>query len=219
MLLPANLDRFVAETAPAHDDIQERMATHAADGGFPIIGQVAGSYLWSLARTTNAESVFEFGSGFGYSASWFLKGMSASGTIVLTEIDADELELAKTYLSEAGTADNAVFEHGDAMEIIEKYDGPFDVVLIDHGKTAYADAFRRVIDKVRPGGVVVADNIMDGPVWYEDLLPYLETDDGDPGDDASAGILAYLRAVMSHPDCHSMVLPIGNGLAVTTKLE
>jgi len=56
------------------------------------------------------------------------------------------------------------------METIERYDGPFDVVLIDHLKGRYADAYRAVLPKVRTGGVIVADNITRGPIDFGDLV-------------------------------------------------
>lgn len=218
MLLPTSLDRFVAETAPSHDPIQAEMAEVADESGFPIIGRVAGAFLYTVASARSAEAVFEFGSGFGYSATWFLKGMAPRGEIVLTETDADEAAMAEDFLSRAGEAERATVEQGDAMAIIDRYDGPFDAVLIDHDKPAYAAAFEEVIDKVATGGVVIADNMLDGPVWYEDLLPYVVDDASEPAGDYATGLLRYLRTARGHPACHTLVLPIGNGLAVTTKV-
>jgi caffeoyl-CoA O-methyltransferase len=60
----------------------------------------------------------------------------------------DEIEPAREFLGRAGLADRAAFEHGDAMEIVDRYDGLFDVVLIDHQKSRYADAFHSVRDRL-----------------------------------------------------------------------
>jgi len=117
----------------------------------------------SVARATDARRVFEFGSGFGYSAYWFLRGMPDGGEIVLTEFDADEIEMAEEFFGEAGVADRAHFEHGGVMDAVTRYDGPFDVVLIDHQRGMHPEAFEAVRGKFPTGGVV-ADNVMQTPV-------------------------------------------------------
>lgn len=213
------LDDFLRATAPAPEPVQREMADRADDEGFPIIGPVVGGVLYQLALLADAAHVFEFGSGFGYSASWFARALPDDGRIVLTEEDEDELAAARDYLDAAGYADRARFEHGDAMATIERYDGPFDVVLIDHAKEAYADAFHAVRPKVSPGGVVVADNaISAGPMDTEGLLRAVVA--GESGDDLegmAAGVHRYLEAVRDDGAFVTAVLPIGSGIAVSVR--
>lgn len=217
MYVSDEVRRFLRATGPTHENIQEEMATYADERGFPIIGPEAGGVLQFLASVTDASRVFEFGSGFGYSAYWFLRVMPNDGEIVLTEVDADDLAMAEEFLDRAGLADRAIFEHGDAMEIVERYDDPFDVVLIDHRKERYAAAFDAVRDQIPPGAVVVADNIMRGPVRFEELLPYFETGEDLPADERARGIAEYVETVRAAEDFQTLVLPIGNGLALTTR--
>lgn len=218
MVLSAEVSRFVRAAGPEHTEVQARMAAFAREHDFPNIGPESGAVLRLLARLTDAETVFEFGSGFGYSASWFLRG--GADRVVLTEFDADELEQGRAFLAEAGLADRCVFEEGDAMETVDRYDGPFDAVLVDHQKERYADAFRAVADAVAPGGVVAADNVMRGPIDFDALLASLEGDADaiDPADADSAGIAAYLDAVRAHDAFETALLPVGSGLAVSTKV-
>jgi caffeoyl-CoA O-methyltransferase len=215
MYLSEDAARFVRATGPDHDEIQAEMAAYADEHGFPIIGPDAGGVLQFLASVTGARRVFEFGSGFGYSASWFLRGMPADGEVVLTEVDADELAMAEEYLGRAGVADRAVFEEGDAFDAVERHDGPFDLILIDHQKTRYAAAFETIQDELAEGGVVVADNMMRGAVRFEDLLPYVEDGDGVPADANTRGVVEYLDAVRGSA-FRTTLLPIGKGLALTT---
>jgi caffeoyl-CoA O-methyltransferase len=77
MYLSEQADRYVRATGPTHDDLQREMAAHADAHGFPIIGPDAGGVLQTLARLRGADRVFEFGSGFGYSAYWFLQGVDS----------------------------------------------------------------------------------------------------------------------------------------------
>ncbi|QLG27181.1 O-methyltransferase [Halorarum halophilum] len=219
MVLSDDVTRFVRATGPEHTDVQERMDEFASEHHFPNIGPDAGAVLCMVARMTDAEAVFEFGSGFGYSASWFLRG--GADRVVLTEFDADELERGEEFLSEAGLADRCSFEHCDAMDAIDRYDGPFDAVLIDHEKERYADAFEAVAPKLAEGGVVIADNVMYGPIDFDAVLAHLEGEDGaiDADDEESRGIAEYLDTVCNADGFETVVLPVGSGLAVTTKVD
>lgn len=213
-------ERFLAAAAPDHTAIQAEMASLADDWGFPIIGPEAGSVLRLLARLTDADRVFEFGSGFGYSATWFLRGGAES--VICTEFDEDEARRGIEFVESGGYADRVTFEIGDAMDVIGDYTGPFDVVLIDHQKHRYADAYRRVLPKVRPGGVIVADNITKGPIDVEDLRAHFE--DGavlpDPEvDRETRGIGEYVGTVRTDDAVETAILPVGSGIAVSTKLH
>ena len=212
--------RFLTATAPDHTPVQAEMAELADEWGFPIIGPDAGAVLRLLARLTDAERVFEFGSGFGYSATWFLRG--GADSVVCTEFDAEEAERGREFAASHGYGDAVTFEVGDAMETIERYDGPFDVVLIDHQKARYLDAYRAVRPKIRTGGVVVADNITRGPADFERLVD--DATEGEPLPDADEdaetyGIGRYLDTTQKDDAVETAVLPVGSGIAVSTLVE
>lgn len=213
--MPDAIGEFLRSTGPAPTPIQEEMADHADREGFPIVGPTVGGFLAVLAAAVGAETVFEFGSGFGYSASWFLRGMPDDGTIVLTEHDQDELELARSFFDREGTADRVVFEQGDAVEIVIRYEGPFDLVLIDHEKSRYVAGFEAVRDRLAPGGVVIADNMMHGPFEFESIAEGLAG--GPVQDDRVRGVVDYLDHVRSAPEFMTSVVPIGSGIAVTAR--
>ncbi|MFC6724666.1 O-methyltransferase [Halobium palmae] len=211
--------RYLRGVGPDHDEIQAEMADYADENGFPIVGPEAGGVLQLLARLTDAESAFEFGSGYGYSAYWFLRGMDG-GRVVLTEFDEAELDMAREFFDRAGFASRATFEHGDAVSIVDDHEGPFDLVLVDHQKERYAEAFERVRDKVAPGGVVVADNVMRGPIDFEALVAYVDGDDAalDGHDEKTRGIADYLDAVRAADGFETVALPVGEGIAVSTRV-
>ena len=219
-ILSDSADRFLAATAPEHTPTQAEMAALADDWGFPTIGPEAGAVLRLLARLTDAERVFEFGSGFGYSATWFLRG--GADAVICTEFDEEEAKRGVQFAADGGYADRVTFEVGDAMETIERYDGPFDVVLIDHQKGRYAEAYRTVLPKVRTGGVIVADNVTRGPIDFDDLVAHFE--DGAPlpdpeVDGKTRGIGEYVGTVRSDDAVETAILPVGSGIAVSTKVQ
>jgi predicted O-methyltransferase YrrM len=215
-VLSPEMLRFVRATTPDPDDTLAEMHEHAEESGFPHVGPEVGATLRLLARLADAERVFEFGSGFGYSAYWFAGALPADGEVVLTEVDADELAMAEEYLAAGGFADRAQFELGDAMETIERYNGPFDAVLIDHQKHRYRDAFEAVREKVPPGGVIVADNaVTAGPIDTEQLLAHFEGRETGELNESTAGIADYLDAVRADETFETVVLPLGEGIAVS----
>jgi predicted O-methyltransferase YrrM len=220
-----HLGRLLRAVAPAHDETQAAMVDHTMAEGFPTVGPESGGVLRLLARLVDARDVFEFGSGFGYSASWFARGMTG-GQVVLTEYDEGELDLAREFLEGAYDVEFA-FEPGDAMAAVERYDGPFDVVLLDHEGARYPPALARIRAKLRPGGVVVADNVATGPVDAETLVVMLDTEE-DPlvsrdepwdVDTTTEGIASYLDLVRNDPGFETVLLPVGKGLAVSVRVE
>ena len=211
----ARLANALTET----DEIVDEMDAKADAEGFPTVGPEVGGWLRLLARLVDAERVFEFGSGFGYSAYWFAPALPADGELVLTEVDADELEEAREYLERGGYADRCRFELGDALETIERYDGPFDVVLVDNEKDRYPEAFAAVREKVAPGGVVVADNaITAGPLDFDGILAGVEGREYEM-DDATAGVAELLVTMRDDPAFETALLPLGEGVAVGYRTE
>ncbi|MFB6118398.1 O-methyltransferase [Halosegnis sp.] len=207
------LARALTET----DAIIEEMDARTAASGFPTVGPAVGGWLRLLARGVDARRGFEFGSGFGYSAYWLADAFPPDGELVLTEVDADELADAREYLRRGGYADRCRFEHGDALETVEQYDGPFDVVLIDNEKERYPEAFAAVREKVAPGGVVLVDNaVTAGTLDFEAILAHVEGA-GDAADAASRGVAELLVTLREAPAFETALLPLGEGVAVARR--
>ena len=216
--LPAVTEQFARTLAPDPDGIIEEMDARADREGFPTVGPAVGAWLRLLARLTDARRVFEFGSGFGYSAYWMAPAIPEDGDLVLTEIDADELDSARAYFRRGGYADRATFEHGDAIDIVDGYDGPFDVVLVDNEKERYVEAFEAVRETVPVGGVVAADNAVEaGPLDFAAIRALLAGEDVE-ANAASHGIAAYLERVRDDPDFETGLLALGEGVAVSVRV-
>ncbi|WP_433632256.1 O-methyltransferase [Halomicrococcus sp. NG-SE-24] len=212
-ILPESTRRFTRAAIAEPDDVLREMEERGEE--FPTVGREVGQFLRLLARMVDARRVFEFGSGFGYSAYWFAGALPEDGQVVLTEHDPDELDEAREYLDRGGFADRAAFEEGDALDTVQGYDGPFDVVLIDHQKRRYPEALAAVRGKVAPGGVVVADNAMvSGAQDFDGILDALEGDAPDL-DEESRGIAEYLTTVRDDPEFETSVVPLGEGIAVS----
>jgi predicted O-methyltransferase YrrM len=221
--LPDVTERFARTVGIEGDEIVTEMDARAERTGFPTVGPAVGGWLRLLARAVDAERAFEFGSGFGYSAYWLAPAIPSDGQLVLTEIEENRLDRAREYFRRGGYDDRAVFEHGDAVEVVADYDGPFDVVLIDNEKRRYPEAFEAIRETVAVGGVVCADNAMTSEnVDFETLVAMLGGDatvdelseDVHPN---TRGVAEYLRRVGADDAFETTLLPLGEGLAVSVR--
>ena len=102
-LVSTAVGMLLDRAAPEIDDVLAEMEAYAAESGFPTVGPDVGAFLRFCAQTAGASSVFEFGSGFGYSAYWVASALPADGHVVLTEYGPDLLDAARGYLARAAT--------------------------------------------------------------------------------------------------------------------
>ncbi len=199
---------LVAGAFPPVDETLSEMESVAGGRDFPIVGRLAGRFLFQQALLLGARSVFEMGSGFGYSAYWFAKAVGGSGRVICTDKSAENASLARRFMEKAGFGERVLFQTGDAVDILEGTDGMFDIVFNDIDKESYPEAFAVSRGKVRKGGLFIADNAFwDGTA----ALP-----DGSPG---SKGMIEFNRAVMSDPDFLTVQIPIRDGISVSLKLR
>lgn len=194
-------------SGPPHP-VEAEMRRFAEErGGFPLVGPLVGGLLRQLALLVSARRVFEVGSGFGYSALWFARGMDASGTVVLTDFDRENLERAHAFLGKAGLLDRCRFEPpGDALEALARVEPGLDIVFLDLEKKDYPRALALALPKLRRGGLLVADNVLWGGA--------VARGETDP---ATEGLREFVRAITGSEALVTTVLPLRDGVSVTLK--
>jgi predicted O-methyltransferase YrrM len=183
------------------------MEKRASERRFPIVGPAVGRLLAQLVRLIKARRVFEFGSGFGYSAYWFAKGMDGSGQVVFTDNDPENGRRALEYFRRAGMEASLQIETGDALEIIDRQPGLFDVVFIDCDKERYPEAFAKSLPRLRPGGLLIADNVF----WGGSVLR-------PSGEPSVLGIQKFNHLTTTTPGLLTSILPLRDGVSVSLKL-
>lgn len=158
----------------------------------PETGRLAASLL----RAAGARRVVEVGTSGGYSTLWLAWGMAAHGGRVVTcEVDPQKVAAARANLVEAGVADRVTIAAGDARALLRDLAGPWDAAFVDAEKSDYVTYFDLLWPKLRPGGLLLADNVVSHP---EELS-------------------AYLERVRSHPEALTSTVGVGKGLEVTVK--
>ena len=136
------------------------MESLAQKNNFPIVGRLVGVFLETMAKMINAQRVFEFGSGYGYSAYWFAKVVGSTGQVICSEADFLNKEKAERYLGAANLWERIDFRVGMAQEIFTRTDGLFDICYNDADKGDYPEIWLMAKDRIRPGGLYVADNVL-----------------------------------------------------------
>lgn len=125
---------------------------------FPIIGPEKGKILVDVIRKTKPKRILEIGTLIGYSTITMAKDLESDAEIITIEIDEDEAELAKENIRKAEVKPSVRVLVGDALDIIPKLDGIFDMVFIDAEKSEYLDYLRSIEGNLHKGSVIVADN-------------------------------------------------------------
>jgi predicted O-methyltransferase YrrM len=142
------------------------------------VGSVEGRMLRLLTETANAKSVVEIGTSTGYSGLWFCLALQSTGGKLTTfEIDGARAEMARMHFRKAGVEHLATVVEGDAHQSIARLTEPIDVVFLDADKEGYIDYLTKLMPLVRPGGLILADNVEDAPEYMSAISnnPELET--------------------------------------------
>lgn len=204
-LVQPDIDRYLSRWAESKDPVVVEMERLAAERGFPIVGPQVGRLLLTLARSIDAKRVLELGSGFGYSAWWFATAVGPEGRVILTEESQHNADLARAFLDRAGLAKRVEIRVGDGLEIAGEYDGPFDIVFNDIDKRDYPRALPVALERLRPGGLFIADNML----WQGQVL------DEAAADASTRGVLELTRALYAAPNLDTTILPIRDGVAIS----
>src|SRR5215211_1173124 len=163
-----NVQEYLASLVPPREPELQKMEEYAEKNDFPIIGPVCGYYCYQLARMIQAKSVFELGSGYGYSTAWFAKAVkeNGGGLVHHTVWDEDLSKRAQGHLSALGSADLVEFHIAEAVETLRQIDGPFDIIFNDIDKEGYPDSLPIIKEKLRHGGLLIIDNM----IWHGQIL-------------------------------------------------
>ena len=180
------------------EDAAEREAGLPAMQRSRQVARTTGQFLFSLVAPMNDCGVLEIGGSRGYSSIWLAAGVRYfSGRVVSLEHDPAKQDAWVRNVAEAGLEGWAQLEPGDAFETLRTIDDVFDVVFLDAEKEDYEALFRLARDRVEPGALIVADNVLSH---------------ADP-------LAAYSRARQEDPSLESVTLPLDRGLEVSVVLR
>ncbi len=203
--LRAYLDGLV----PRRPSEMERMEEYAKEHGFPIIGPAAGSFCYLAAKLAGAKRVFELGSGYGYSTAWFCRAVRENGGGEVHHVVWDKKlsQMARDHLKALGYEDLVRFTVGEAVEALRKAQGTFDVVFNDIEKQDYPASLAVIAEKLRPGGVLLVDNLL----WSGRIF------DASDRSEATEGVRELTRLVFNDPSWTASIVPIRDGVLLAVR--
>ncbi|NOY05228.1 MAG: O-methyltransferase [Chlorobi bacterium] len=173
-VIDPDIAEYLSHWMRHRDPLLDEMESYARENDFPIIGPLAGAYLYQLACMSNAKRVFELGSGYGYSAYYFLKAVGPTGMVHCTELSEKNIDLARDFLTRADLWDRVTFHQEDALSALERIGGSWDVIFNDIHKHQYPASIELAYHHLRPGGLFISDNVL----WSGRVLD--GKDDGSP---------------------------------------
>lgn len=180
--------------------------------GLPIVHAATGELLHLLVRATPASRVLEIGTAIGYSGLWIATALVDDGMLISLERDETRAKRARAHFAAAGVEHRTTIMIGDADRYLHKLAGPFDLIFQDGDKAQYSPMLDRLAALLRPGGLLVTDNVL----WSGDVVPGFANP---PEHDAAsiADISAYNQRLAADPRFVTTFLPVGDGVALAAK--
>lgn len=172
-----------------------------------ISGHLQGKFLEFISFMIKPENILEIGTFTGYSAICLSKGLRPGGKLITIELNDELTTFAHSYFHRAGVESKITQLTGKAQEIIPELDIMFDLVFLDADKREYVEYFNLIIDKVNPGGFILADNVLWGGKVVED----------ETNDPQTRGVIDFNTMIRNETKIEDVIIPIRDGLMLIRK--
>lgn len=210
--LPEDIAEYAEQfTAPESDLLAELNRYTHANVLMPrmLAGHLQGRVIAMLSKMIKPETVVEVGTYTGYSALCWAEGLTSGGKVHTIEVN-DELEpKIRRFFDRSDYASTIELHIGNAAEVLNTLEGPFDIVFLDADKKNYPSYLDQVFSKVKVGGYIIADNVL----WSGKVLDPKSNNDPD-----TLGLVEYAKKVHDHPHLENVLLPIRDGLLIARKI-
>jgi predicted O-methyltransferase YrrM len=211
-IVPDAVERYLETLNHLSDPVLQDVQRQGQEQDLPLIDAEVGALLRVLAAAIDARRILEIGTAIGYSGLWLAGVLPSSGSLLSMEIDPQRARVARDNFVRGGVADRVNVIVGDAQRMLAKVSGPFDLVFQDGNKKQYGPMLDRLVELLRPGGVLVTDNVL----WSGDVVPGLH-DAFTHDTESTQAISAYNDQLSRHPALMTVILPLRDGVAVSTK--
>jgi len=203
-----DVDRYIYDLLPERDSVVNEIEAYAAENRIPIIGPAVARLLTLLVQVSGATRIFELGSAIGYSTIWLARAAGPKAKVFYTDGNLENARRAQEYFRKAGVAKRINVQVGDALELVKKTPGKFDLIFNDIDKYQYPDALRAALPKLKRGGLFVTDNTL----WSGKAARPLE-----PEDKYTRGVQEFNRLVYASKELFPVLIPLRDGVTVCRK--
>jgi len=211
-IVPDAVEAYLASLNMAGNSVLDEIAREGQAQNLPLVDAEVGALLRVLATTVSARRILEVGTAIGYSGIWLAGALPADGMLFTMEKDPERARVAKANFERAGLASRVGIILGDAQVTINKVSGPFDLIFQDGHKPLYVTLLDRLVGLLRPGGLLVTDNVL----WDGEVVPgFLARPVRDAGD--TRAISEYNQKLNAHPQLLTATVPLRDGVAISVK--
>ncbi len=173
-----------------------------------LSGHIQGRVLSMISKMLAPELIFEIGTFTGYSAICLAEGLKLAGRLITVDVN-DEIEaFTQSFLDRSPNSQQIDYRIADYRQILQTLNQPIDLAFIDGDKREYPSYYEEILPKVKPGGFVIADNVL----WNEKVI-----DSDSPKDPYTAGVLAFNEMVTGDDRVENVIFPFRDGLMVLRK--
>jgi len=199
---------YLRDSQATVDTELQAIGKRAREQNLPIIEPEVGNLLNLLVKISGANRILEIGSAIGYSTLWLAKDFS--GEIITIELKEGEARQAEANFKQLGY-DNIELKLGDALEIMPKLEGEFDLIFIDAAKGQYLNFLDQSLELVSDNGLIVADDVLFKGMIADDRFYHPRYDT------LTKRLRQYVDRVMNSSRLDSTIIPLGDGVAISRK--
>jgi predicted O-methyltransferase YrrM len=211
-IVPDAIEQYLATLNRFSDPVLDDITRQNEARQLPLVDPEVGALLRVLALSIGAARILEIGTAVGYSGIWLAGGLAPGGMLITMEIDEQRAQEARDNFTRAGVADRVSVVVGDAQLKLAKVSGPFDLIFQDGSKRLYSPVLDRLVALLRPGGLLVTDNVL----WDGEVAPgFVAKPTRDPAD--TQAIIEYNERLAAHPQLITATVPLRDGVSISTK--
>ena len=202
------VEKYFYGLLPKRDAVVAEMESYARRRDVPIIGPAVARLLALLVQVSGAKRIFEMGSAIGYSTIWLARAAGPGAEVFYTDGNPENARRAKEYFRRAGVAGRIHVLVGDALQLLRKTPGKFDLIFNDVDKHQYPAVLRLAVPRIRRGGLFITDNTL----WSGRVAR--------PGRDKyTRAIQRFNRMVYSSKQLFPVLIPLRDGVTVCRKIH
>lgn len=201
------VEKYIYDILPPRDAVIAEMERQATAENIPIIGPAVARMLYLFAQISGAKRIFEMGSAIGYSTIWLARAAGPKAEIFYTDGDPKNAQRAKEFFKRAGVEKRIRQMTGDALEMLNRTRGKFDMIFIDVNKDQYPAALKKAVPRLKRGGLLVTDNTL----WSGRVTHAADSE-------ATRGVQEFNKAVYSSKELFPVMIPLRDGVTVCRKL-
>lgn len=201
-----NVEKYIYKLLPKRDAVIEEMERYAEKHDVPIIGPAVGRMLYLLTQISGAKRIFEMGSAIGYSTIWLARAAGPDAEVFYTDGDLGNAMRAVEYFRRARVKKQIRVLTGNALKLINRVPGEFDMIFIDVNKDQYPAALRKALPRLKSGGLLVTDNTL----WSGRVARKAK-------DAATRGVQRFNREIYASKKLFPVIIPLRDGVAVCRK--